>query len=581
MKGYDKLVRWPVLLLVLGIHVQAYGYQQETVTTTPLLVDGVLYVASSEPGINRGHLRAIDVYEGLPLTLWDAAAAVPVAGSDPAQPEDIWPGNQNRFLLTNLSEQLLPLSASQASRLLPALTLDTFSEAEVLLHAVRGRRGGTTAVPAGNREAEYRLGSITHSSPLLVGASQVVPGASHRDRVIYAGAADGLLHAFFVSRWDEGLSHYPFHDPDGGTELWGYLPGSFLPYLHQQPFTDTSAVPAIHLDGSPLVRELFLDLDGDGLRRWYTLLIATGTVSEARQSCFFVLDVTDPSHPALLWENLLPGSGVGRTRGVSSGQCPGKQSECLYLTTDFRATGNDAGLHALAVELKTGELLWQFSTTYAARGPVAEATPAVPALMDIDRDGSEDSLVFGDLSGQLWALALENGQAYGDGPVFTVPGNVDEPIGAPVAVFGNFVVFGTGGVPGSSELVRYGVYSVEVSKEGGALRWYFPLEAGEKIWATPLLDKHGNLVLTTARHYATLLAEPARTAGRIIAMNHQGEVASTHAADTAIIGQAVSSPGVVMTVTLDGGVKQFGTPNRLSETGPGSGSVRIWSWRQR
>ena len=46
--------------------VQSSDLRQEYVTTTPVLVDGILYVASSMYPDRRGHLRAIDILDIFP-----------------------------------------------------------------------------------------------------------------------------------------------------------------------------------------------------------------------------------------------------------------------------------------------------------------------------------------------------------------------------------------------------------------------------------------------------------------------------------------------------------------------------------
>ena len=74
------------LLICLGLclagscQALASRLQQEYVTTTPVLADGVLYVASSNYPWHRGHLRAIDILDTFPVTLWDAAERMPLAG---------------------------------------------------------------------------------------------------------------------------------------------------------------------------------------------------------------------------------------------------------------------------------------------------------------------------------------------------------------------------------------------------------------------------------------------------------------------------------------------------------------------
>lgn len=564
--------------------------RQEYVTTTPVLADGVLYIASTTLPDHRGHLRAIDLLDTFPVTLWDAADKMPLAGTGSAPgdlasgdpPTTINPGNLYRSIFTNLDAEQLPFSSDSLARLQPAMAIDLLREAEILLHAVRGRRGGTPEQPAGSSEDPGRLWSISRSSPVLVGRSPVLGEAGMRDRVLYAGGEDGMLHAFFVSHWNAERSAFPADDYDAGAELWAYLPGSFLPRLKGQPLEGPGAL-TVHLDGTPLVREVFLDLDGDGLRRWHTLLVATGTLVRERRSNLFVLDVSDPYQPQLLWETLLPGEGVGRTRGVAVDSCSAASpdEECLYLTTDSAGDVDPASVHALALTLAKGSLLWQFTAPYPADEVVIDATPAVPALMDISGDKRSDTLVFGDLAGRLWALGLEDGQAYSGGPVFVVPGGAAEPVGAGVAVHERLAIFGTGGVEGADEGTPYGLYAVEISTDGGRLRWRYALQPGEKVWQTPLLDAAGNVVLATASNYASLaFSAETSTQGRIVALNEEGEEELSRDLEAAVIGRLVTAPGVAVAVTLTGEVTQLGTASRLQGPVGGQGRVRILSWRQ-
>jgi outer membrane protein assembly factor BamB len=569
-------------LCLTGLNPATAGeLEREYVTTTPVLADGVLYVASSTYPGHRGHLRAIDILDTFPVTLWDAAEQVPLPGIDDRQPDTIQRDSPYRSLFTNDAGSLLPLSAAQAETLLAALRLNSLAEAKTLLHAIRGRRGGSSEHPEGVIDDAQRLWNISRSSPVMVGSSRLNPDAVDRDRVLYAGAEDGMLHAFFTSRWNSDAGSYLIDDPDGGTELWAYLPGSFLPHLKDQPLNDAFGDLAVHLDGTPVVRELFLDLDGDGRRRWQTLLVATGTRLQERSSSLFVLDVTDPYQPELLWERPLPGTGVGRTRGVNVSRCASSSSQCIYLTTDFDAE-DDAGIHALAITLETGELLWQFTAPYPVTGVVASATPAVPVLIDLDDDGLKESLVFGDLVGQLWALNLTDGQAYGHAPVFVVPGGESEPIGAAVAVYDRVAVFGTGGVEGSSDRYQYALYAVEIFVDGGRLRWTYPLDPGEKVWQAPVLDATGNLLFATSVDYLSLARSGEQpTSGRVVALNSSGAEEVSRNTRAATLGRVVTAPGVVITVDLTGEVTQFGAAGRLTGPDGNIGSVKILSWRQR
>ena len=590
--AFARLLLYCMTGLMCCKPVQAWEMQQEYVTTTPVFADGVLYIASTTFPDHRGHLRAIDLLDTFPVTLWDAADTMPQAGIGAAPgdltsgdpPTSINPGNLYRSIFTNFGGEQLPFTPGALVRLQTRLDVASLTDAEILLHAVRGRRGGTAELPVGPSEDPRRLWSISRSSPVLVGRSPVNNEASQRDRVIYAGGEDGMLHAFFVGHWDADSSDFMKDDSEAGAELWAYLPGSFLPHLKGQPLDDDPGALGVHLDGPPVVRELFLDLDGDGLSRWHTLLVATGTLVQSRRSNLLVLDITDPYQPALLWETLLPGNEVGRTRGVTIDSCGSviASKECIYLTTDSVAGDGPAAIHALALTLDSGQLLWQFTAPYPINGAVAEATPAVPALMDLSGDQRSDTLVFGDLVGRLWALDLVDGRAYGDAPVYVAPGDAAEPIGAGVAIHDRLAIFGTGGVEGANANVPYALYAVEILPGGGRLRWSYPLLPGERVWETPQLDAAGNVVFATARDYHSLVfSGETTTHGRLVGLNEAGEEKVSRNLNAATVGRVVTAPGVVVAVSLTGEVTQLGAASRLLGPVGGQGSVKVLSWRQR
>lgn len=552
----------------------------EYVTTTPVVADGLLYIASFDKPWRHGHVRAIDISGARPAVLWDAAERVPLPGtgsrpgglSDSDPPAEIARDNRYRSLFTNLGSLLVPLVTSEAGHLQASLGAASEVAAVQQLSALRGRSGITLQQPLGDTDKTFRLAAFSRSSPALVGRSP--NSLAERDRVLYLGAEDGLLHALLASRWDADSGDYLRDDPAGGTELWGYLPESFLPHLLEQ---QTLQDPRVHLDGSPAVTDVFAALPGEGRRSWRTWLAATGTVASRRQSNLFVMDVSDPYRPMLLWERFLPGDGMGRSRGVTFPVNGSFTEPTLYLNADFAPDLGQGGVHASAVEAKTGQLLWQFSSGYDLQASEINAPPAPPALMA--RDGGEfDTLLFGDMAGRLWALDRRTGQPLGGEAIFTLPAGAAEPIGAGVAVYGRVAIFGTGGVAHAANRGRYAIYAVEVLPQGGRLLWSYPLALGEKVWDTPTLDAAGNLYFATAVDYL----QETVTSGRVVVLDHQGVEKLSRPATAATIGRVVTAPGLAVSVALTGEVTQFGAARRTNgATLAGPGSVKILSWRQR
>ena len=80
-----------------------------------------------------------------------------------------------------------------------------------------------------------KLGGIDHSTPAVVGASRYVNDAAYANRpvVVYAGARDGMLHAFFVSgstTWSADGKSLPA-GVVAGQELWAIVPPGQIPRL--------------------------------------------------------------------------------------------------------------------------------------------------------------------------------------------------------------------------------------------------------------------------------------------------------------------------------------------------------------
>jgi len=115
---------------------------------------------------------------------------------------------------------------------------------------------------------------------------------ANRKKVIYAGANNGILHAF---------------DADDGTELWGFvspliagkLPTVINPNLNKT--TGGGTVPIFAMDGSPVVHDMYFKSPHDGAEAWHTILIAPYGRGGAG---FSVLDVTDPYKPEHLYSIL-------------------------------------------------------------------------------------------------------------------------------------------------------------------------------------------------------------------------------------------------------------------------------------
>jgi type IV pilus assembly protein PilY1 len=178
----------------------------------------------------------------------------------------------------------------------------------------------------------WKLGDIIHSSPMPVTspseAYNLIYGDGsystfydrfvNRRNVIYAGANDGMIHAFNAGYCtplgDTGnVARIDSVPPTLGEELWSFIPYNVLPHL--QWLRDTSYCHVYYVDLKPYPTDIKVftasNLHPEG---WGTILLtgmgfgggpitAGGTTYSSSYTC---LDVTDPEYdgrqPQFLWE---------------------------------------------------------------------------------------------------------------------------------------------------------------------------------------------------------------------------------------------------------------------------------------
>ena len=183
-----------------------------------------------------------------------------------------------------------------SSALYPNLSsLPLSADIQSLINFVRGADaynefGGT----------RWKLADIYHSKPVLVKApsdsvastkpnteayyryaqsySAFVTQWASRQGVVYAGANDGMLHAF---------------DSTTGSELWAFVPPPMLSKLNNMNAAQTGISNTMYgVDGSPQVKDIYLN------GAWHTVLVCSlGRGGKA----YFAMDITDPANPKHLY----------------------------------------------------------------------------------------------------------------------------------------------------------------------------------------------------------------------------------------------------------------------------------------
>ena len=234
----------------------------------------------------------------------------------------------------------------------------------------------------GTNDTVFRLGDIVHSTPTVVSSPAEDYDLIYKDdsyrifrkqyinrrTVVYAGANDGMLHAFnggffeenthtFIKQpqiWDSGTSSMVgavwdlaigewIVDPtpagtnfkyDLGAELWAYVPNALLPHLKwlKDPLNYSTHVYYVDLKPRIFDAKIFMaDVDHPG--GWGTVLLGgmrlggapigvdttvsggdpapDGTCDLDFTSSYFALDITNPEKPpVLLWSFTDPDLGL-------------------------------------------------------------------------------------------------------------------------------------------------------------------------------------------------------------------------------------------------------------------------------
>lgn len=258
------------------------------------------------------------------------------------------------------------------------------------------------------------LGDIISSAPIFVGRpaflypdtlesapySAFRTARANRTKVVYAGANDGMLHAFNATT---------------GVELLGFIPSPVFKNLYE--VTIPTYTHRYFVDGPPTVGDAFYG------SAWHTVLV--GGLNKGGQG-IYALDVTNPSSFSEAnassihrWQFTdADGDGNASNNDLDLGftfsrpaivrMQNGKWAAVFgngYNSTLADGAASTTG-HAVlyVVDVETGNLIRKIDTNAGTA-----ATPnglTTPAVVDLNGDSTVDFAYAGDLLGNLWKFNL-------------------------------------------------------------------------------------------------------------------------------------------------------------------------------
>jgi type IV pilus assembly protein PilY1 len=332
---------------------------------------------------------------------WNAASRIPPASErqifsyDPVGEEGI------EFLWSNLNNVQKAVLDNANIANSSSLILD-------YLRGVRSKEGGE---PGDFRTRLSLLGDIVNSDPLFVGGQDLgyssfsgtegstyaahVVTKKENDEVIYVGANDGMLHAFFASVG--GLE---------GKEIFAYVPNSLIS-VELASLADQNYSHQYFVDGAPQYGDAFYD------SAWHSVLVgsmgagSTSMVANAGDlvtgtggRALFALDITDPSSfqaSDVLWEfSNRHDADLGYTLAPPSVVRMANGEWAAIVANGYNSSAGKAALFIL--NIKTGALIKKI----IAEGTVGSNGLSSPTPVDVDGDKIIDYIYAGDLKGNMW-----------------------------------------------------------------------------------------------------------------------------------------------------------------------------------
>jgi Tfp pilus tip-associated adhesin PilY1 len=302
------------------IVIQAYSFTAPVVPAVRTTDSNRLYLSTFRP-------------DNPPETFWEGACKSINLNADGSVPSDItaamnWDAGE-RLTSTNRNYSTNPRKVYTASVSGSTWTRQDFGTSNTtfldnnVLGVPSGERNTLIDETVKRSSRTKRLGDIYHSTPVVVGAPSLffsAPGFSsavgtvdsfrqahaRRQRVIYAGSNDGMLHGFNAGTWDTSVTPNRYN-AGTGEELFAYIPKNLLSSLKNMKVTTTSTHQYM-VDSSPKAADVWLDSDADNIietPEWKTVIV-TGERKGGRG--LFALDITSPqylgssNYPVPLWE---------------------------------------------------------------------------------------------------------------------------------------------------------------------------------------------------------------------------------------------------------------------------------------
>lgn len=317
------------------------------------------------------------------------------------------------------------------------------------------------------RKRDALLGDMIGSKPVYVqkakydysdaGYHSFKAGTATRKGMVYVGANDGMLHAFYAPAATDTNA------ADGGKEAWAYIPRPVMANLPKLADVNYGSNHVYFVDGSPVVGDV------KGSTGWHTILV--GGLNAGGKG-YYALDVTDPENPSSLWEfdsssACTPACDVGLSFGKPIIGKLKNGTWAVFLTSGYNNSSGKGKLYVL--NALTGQLISQISTNQGS-SMAPSGLAKVSSFVDFQRiDNTVERLYGGDLLGNIWRFDVNDAIAP-TGLEAALIGTATSADGTPQAITTppylgvwnrkNYIFVGTGKLLSHSDLTSTQLHSI-------------------------------------------------------------------------------------------------------------------------
>ncbi|MFT7775124.1 pilus assembly protein [Roseateles sp.] len=260
----------------------------------------------------------------------------------------------------------------------------------------RSNEGSITDMSKYFRARVHLLGDTVNAESVFVGtasgynyqdagyaAFKGSAGIANRQRMLYVGANDGMLHAF---------------NADTGAEVWAFVPTAVLPNLPQLADKQYANKHRYFVDATPIVQDVFIG------GHWRTILVG-GLGGGGR--AYYALDITDPGNPSALWE--YTDSNLGYTYGTPEIGKLADGTWAVFFGSGYNNVSPGDGVGRLYVlNAADGTLVRTISTGTGSTSTPSGLAQVRAWLANGNLDNSVLRVYAGDTLGNVWRFDVND-----------------------------------------------------------------------------------------------------------------------------------------------------------------------------